>query len=280
MRRILIYAAILASLTSVAHAQVDPEVAAQCKDAKDFVGCVKAFTTPAAVPDDGLSRLRGAMKQVASRLSSGTSLRDSSETFRPVIDELAVVEATHAGDLAVEKARLASAMFNALQLAWQTRIDVSRTLYGTTFYNCEALIKTVENYNAIPGAPYVSFGMEKKGLFGARLCRVRAGQLPETYIYSNVIRVLREGAISPAEIAAQKQQESERKARAARERELAALEPWERYLEENPDIRKWADANPAAADKVRKKYLEKGKAEASPVVDYSHMDKYQFGVAN
>lgn len=266
MRRILICSAILASLVSAAHAQVDPKVAAQCKDAKDFVGCVKAFTTPAAAPDDGLSRLRGAMKQVASRFSSGTSLRDSSESFRPVIDELAIVEGTYPGDLAVEKARLASAMFNALQLAWQTRINVSRTLYGETFYNCEALIKTVENYNAIPGAPYVSFGMEKKGLFGARFCRVRAGQLPETFIYSNMIRVLREGAVSPAEIAAQQRKEDERRAKAARERELAALEPWERYLKVNPDIKKWADANPKAAEAEKEKFLKKQSAQASPQI--------------
>ena len=45
-----------------AYAQVDPKVAEQCKDARDFLGCVKAFTTPAAQPEDGLTALRNAMK--------------------------------------------------------------------------------------------------------------------------------------------------------------------------------------------------------------------------
>ena len=31
---------------SAALARVDPNVAAQCQDARDFSGCVKAFTTP------------------------------------------------------------------------------------------------------------------------------------------------------------------------------------------------------------------------------------------
>lgn len=274
MRRLAIASALVSSLALAAHAQVDPKVAAQCKDARDFLGCVKAFTTPAAAPDDGLSNLRNAMKQVASRLRSGTSLRDSSETFRPVIDELAVAESAHPNAMAVEKARLASAMFDALQLAWQTRINVSRDLYGETFYNCEALIKTVENYNSIPGAPYVSFGMEKKGLFGARFCRVRAGQLPETFMYSNVIRVLSEGSVSPAEIAAQERARKERQVKAERERELAALEPWNRYLEENPDIKKWADANPKAAETEKEKFLKKQGAQTTRTTTQNGCNKY------
>ena len=31
---------------SAALARVDPNVAAQCQDARDFYGCVRAFTTP------------------------------------------------------------------------------------------------------------------------------------------------------------------------------------------------------------------------------------------
>jgi hypothetical protein len=257
MKKTLIGCFLIAALSLAAHAQVDPKVAAQCKDAKDFVGCVKAFTTPATDPDDGLSGLRAAMKQVASRLRSGTSLRDASETFRPVVDQLAITEADNPNSLAVQKAKLASSMFNALQLAWETRIKTSSTLYGETFYNCEALIKTVELYNSIPGAPPVSFGMEKKGLFGARFCRVRAGQLPENYIYANVVRVLSEGSISPAEIATQEKAEQETRAKAQRERELAALEPWNRYLEENPSTKKWAEANPEAAEAEKMKFLKR-----------------------
>ena len=37
---------------STALAQVDAEVAAQCRDARDFYGCVRAFTTPVRRSDD------------------------------------------------------------------------------------------------------------------------------------------------------------------------------------------------------------------------------------
>ena len=56
----------------------------------EILGCVKAFTSP-AVPDDGLSDLTDAMKKVASRLASGSSLNNSSSTFQPIIYAHAVI---------------------------------------------------------------------------------------------------------------------------------------------------------------------------------------------
>lgn len=43
MKKILLILAI--STAQVAYAQVDPETADKCKDARDFLGCVKAFST-------------------------------------------------------------------------------------------------------------------------------------------------------------------------------------------------------------------------------------------
>ena len=37
---------------STALAQVDAEVAAQCRDARDFYGCVRSFTTAVRCSDD------------------------------------------------------------------------------------------------------------------------------------------------------------------------------------------------------------------------------------
>ena len=37
---------------TAALAQVDAEVAAQCRDARDFYGCVRAFNTPVRRSDD------------------------------------------------------------------------------------------------------------------------------------------------------------------------------------------------------------------------------------
>ena len=56
---------------STALAQVDAEVAAQCRDARDFYGCVRAFTTPAQHSDD-TAPLPGVVGQLAVGLISST----------------------------------------------------------------------------------------------------------------------------------------------------------------------------------------------------------------
>ena len=58
-------------------AQVDGEVAAQCKDARVFYGCVRAFTAPPQSRAD-LGPVGGAMGQIAAGLISGPSFRSSS----------------------------------------------------------------------------------------------------------------------------------------------------------------------------------------------------------
>ena len=53
----------------------------------------------------------------------------------------------------------------------------------------------------------------------------------------------------------------------AREKELAEMEPWLRHLEENPNLKVWAEANPDAAAKARQKFLEKLDQERSGQLD-------------
>jgi len=237
-----------------AYAQVDPEVAEQCKDARDFQGCVKAFTSPAAASDDGLTALRNAMKQVASRLSAGTSLNDSTSTFRPVIDELAIVESQYPDSLAVKNAQRASKLFDVLQVAWAARIKATSYLYGEKFYNCKILKKSADLFDTAYGSSVINWNY-RKGLFGLTTCQVGYGQFPEDSMRPIINRLLREGAISPQEIAAREKAEAERLANLKREQELCALGPWNRYLEENPGMKAWAEANPGLADDKKKEIL-------------------------
>lgn len=242
--------------------QVDPKIHKLCVEAKDYSGCVKSMTSAPVPEEDSLTPLRNAMKQVAARLRSGTSLRDSTLTFQPVVDQLAVAESVSPDSLAVQKAKLASRMFDALQLAWDTRIKVSTSIYGETIYNCKALKLTVENFNSIPGAPSVYWDY-KKGLFGINSCRVPYGQLPENYMMTAVARVLDEGSVSPAEIEARDKAKKEREEKAKREQELCALGPWNRYLEENPGMKKWAEANQTAAEVAKEKFLKDPKNQSA-----------------
>ena len=264
MKRLLLVALILTA--SPLQAQVDPKVAAQCKDARDFFGCVKAFSVPAAAPDDGLQALRNAMKQVASRLAAGTSLRDSTETFRPVVDQLSIVESQYPKSLAVKNARLASNLFDALQTAWGARIKAENYQLnqygGDKVYNCKILKLSADNFDQVYGSSVINWTYTK-GAFGWTSCKVPYGRLPEDYMRPIVNRVLREGAISPEEIAAKKKAEAERQLKIQREKELCALGPWNRYLEENPGMKAWAAANPGPAENQKKKFMADPKNQGS-----------------
>ena len=51
---------------------MDPNVAAQCQDTRDFYGCVRVFITPAKRSKD-IAPLAGVMERVAEGLISGPS---------------------------------------------------------------------------------------------------------------------------------------------------------------------------------------------------------------
>ena len=257
MKRLFLIAlpALLASTPVLA--QVDPKIAAQCKDARDFIGCVKAFTTPAVDTENDLTALRSAMKQVAARLRSGTSLNDSTSTFRPVVDELALVESSYSDSLAVQKANFASSLFDSLQSAWRDRIYARSSLPpvdGYPLYNCDILQRSANDFNAIYGSPVINWSF-KKGWAGLSSCMIKGNNFPDTQMYRVVIRILSEGSISPAEIAEREKAEKERITKIEREQELCALGPWNRYLEENPNMKTWVSANPKAAAKAKEKYI-------------------------
>ena len=61
-------------------------------------------------------------------------------------------------------------------------------------------------------------------------------------------RRVADALVSPEEKQAQLDKEK-------REKELCAMAPWQRYLEENPGMRQWAEANPGPAEAKKKKFL-------------------------
>ena len=76
---------------STALAQVDAEVAAQCRDARDFYGCVRAFTTPVRRSDD-TAPFDGVMGQMAAGLISGTRYRNAPQNFPQGMNPAGLVE--------------------------------------------------------------------------------------------------------------------------------------------------------------------------------------------
>ena len=76
---------------STALAQVNAEVAAQCRDARDFYGCVRAFTTPVRHSDD-TAPFDGVMGQMAAGLISGTRYRNAPQNFPRGMNPAGLVE--------------------------------------------------------------------------------------------------------------------------------------------------------------------------------------------
>jgi len=91
MKQLLLLLAIGFLVPSAALAQVDSEVADQCKDARDFYGCVRAFTTPAR-RSDAIAPLAGVMGQVAAGLISGPTYRNAPRNVYPGMNPAGLVE--------------------------------------------------------------------------------------------------------------------------------------------------------------------------------------------
>jgi len=261
VRRLLIAAAVIVAsqVQLTASAQVDPKIAKQCKDARDFVGCVKAFSAPPAPTpvDDGLDGLRNAMKAVSGRIDSGFSLRDSTLFFQPVTDQLAISRDKDPSSLAVKNSAKALELFNIVQSAWQSRINsISVNQYMTT-YGCEPTKSGVALFNQAAGSEVVPFRV-RGGIFGLMLfCQESVGLGHESLMLSYISGLLKQGSVGSAELAAKEAADKETAVAIKKERELAVLGPWKRHLEENPGLKKWVESNPVAAEKFKDDWLKK-----------------------
>jgi len=251
-------------------AQVDPKIHKQCIEAKDYAGCVKAFTTPQQEPDDGLSSLRAAMKQVSARINSGFSLRESTFFFQPVTDQLALASSKYPTAIAVQNASKAANLFNIAQASWQSRINSLKPGYaGIVQYSCEPTKKGVELFNAAAGKEVVTYSV-KGGIFGLVLfCQESVGTSHEARMLAYVSELLESGSISPEEISRRERVAKDLEAKAAREKELCAMGPWSRYLEENAGMKKWVEANPIAAEATKKKFLQDPRNQVTCKTDFT-----------
>ena len=91
MKQLLYLLAFGLIVPTAALAQVDPEVGAQCRDARDFYGCVRAFTTPVRRSDD-IDPYAGVMGQVAAGLISGQGYRNAPQHFPRGMNPAGLVE--------------------------------------------------------------------------------------------------------------------------------------------------------------------------------------------
>lgn len=279
MRRQIAVTAAAALLAGPAMAQVDPKIHKLCIEAKDYTGCVRAMTSAPQPEGDALTPLRNAMKQVAGRLSFGTSLVDSTSTFQPVVDQLSIVESNEPNSLAVKTAQEAVQLFDILQTAWRVRIQSENTAFrgvsgDLRVYNCRNLKTTADAFDAVSTTGRVYWSYSKSPLFGDT-CKINYGQEPDALMYPIIVRLLREGAVSNDQIKAREVAEQDRKDKLAREKELCAMGPWNRRLEEDPKLKAWAKANPSAAKIAMDKYIAKeGSKKDCAAIEFNYSNYF------
>lgn len=252
MKRALLLAALF--VVTPVSAEISAEVKATCMDAKDFVGCVEALSGSSSRSTNNLDALIKALKRLPSRLEN-TNLRDftaNTQFFNDAIADIAEDDLkTDYERFVLTEARIIGDMLDALQSAWSDRIN-DGTYYGTysNSYYCPVLRGGVAVFNVAAGydSSYtVDFQSTpaKGGFFSLSTEECS----PHEYKMINAIkRRVADALVSPEEKQAQLDKEK-------REKELCAMAPWQRYLEENPGMRQWAEANPGPAEAKKKKFL-------------------------
>ena len=249
------YATATAIALVASPAEASNDAHSKCAQVVDYAGCMQVQThgVTSSQPNS-LANLRNAMKQVSARLNSGTSLRDSSITFQPVIGAHAVVPADQHNTLAYQSASIAIKLFDLTQENWQARISWTSYYSGTAYMpgkGCDYMAGQVRQFNNIAGKKAVSFAYKKKGLLG--VCH-RSTPRPENSMYSFVIGVLRDGSTPPEVI-------KDYKAKRAEAIRLSKLGPWERHLDSRAGLREWAKANPTAAAQEKAKFDSRTNAD-------------------
>lgn len=254
---------------------VSEELKKICMDSRDFVGCVEVLGGGVSKKEsDELKELRDSMKKVSARLFSGTSLRDSSLVFQPVIDSLALATDNHSEALAVRAATKASRLFDILQSAWQGRIDTLRVVdnYGGTRYSCSPTQRGIDRMHYEIGSRAVmTSGRLKDSALATILvggsCTESTVKFWERNMLNFVAGVLKEGAVDPVEVSRYEQDRQNLYT-------SSNMEAWERNLQKNPNLKAWAEANPAIASKEQIKFNQKKPQKEITIPSYSETLKY------
>ena len=264
VKRALLLAALF--VATPVSAEISEEVKATCMDAKDFVGCVQALS--GKVPNessDDLQSLRDAMRQVSARIGFGSSLRDSTLFYQPVIDAYALAVVNNPDALPVKAAAKATQLFDLVQIAWQARINNKRSYdeFGI-LYPLKITRDAVKAFNKSVGSDVVEY--KQHGNFFGQTSR-KTGYVNEGKMMEFIQGILLEGSVDPSVV---DKYESERESQIRR----ANTEAWEEHLSKNPSLKAWAAANPSMAAKARVDFNAKNPRKPVSMPAYVDTLKY------
>ena len=141
-------------------AKPDPEAHKACIDARDFKGCVSAFSTGDSEVTDDLRDLLRSLKALPSRLEN-TNLVNFSIATQQFNDALSQISLSGYSDKKqqafIASAKGIKAMVDAYQVFWSLRIKEG-TSYGKfgNSYNCAVLKQGIDRFNRAAGPLYTA----------------------------------------------------------------------------------------------------------------------------
>ena len=181
MKKYLIFLFASFSLSTALHANIDPKIAEICMKATDFQGCVKTMSG-SNNNKSSLEELQNVMKQVAARLENGVSLKTSTDAFRPLVDQLAIVKDSYPDNELVVKALKAQSLFGILQTYWYNSIYYKGIAMG--------LNPEIEKFNIAAEKEVITPLTEKKR-YGVMQVDETDAQVARSLMYQYVIKTLK-----------------------------------------------------------------------------------------
>jgi len=208
----------------------------------------------ASTEPNAIAKLKDAMKLLPGRLEN-TNLRDFTSNTQIFTDAVSMAsdsdaKSDHEKEL-ISEARAIKGMVDALQSYWSARIydGTYYGKYGYKSYRCYVLKPKLEAFNTWTKPKYsVAYNGTESNVF--LIGKMEDCQPQETEMTTSIITRVTDALVDP-EI--RKKEMAQKK----REDELAKMGPWLRYLEENPKLKKWIQANPTAGEKEKEKFLKK-----------------------
>ena len=246
---------------SIANTLKDDAGFESCIASEDFYECMEQVK----LLEDPEAQLREEMKSLSFTLSSITSLPDlESERIelREKLTDLLSIEGSDT--LASNSARIAQELYLVSIDSWlNAKPYSSGQIYGD-LYRCGKVVRNgIDLFNSSVGSNAIEYKIIKKApIWGMEYCDIQVVEYYEKEKLRFIAGILRDGAIHPSRL----REWSERRYRAMEE---ISRSNWEKYLDENPTMRVWADANPEAARRQSEIFNKK-----NPVVNPSMPPTY------
>ena len=220
-----------------------------CSSSDDFIKCMNQMK----FQRDPELRLREKMRNLSFKLSSIISLPESEKGRAEVSELLSDLSLLSNSDSLASTA--SSISQNLFQVAIESWLNAKPYQYHQMYgylYRCKKVVRNgIDEFNSLAGSDVIEYKTIKKApIFGMEYCDKQVVEYYEKEKLRFISAILRDASIHPLKL---REREEDRQ-RVIQERSRSN---WEKYLDKNPTLRIWAQANPKAALKQSQEYNKK-----------------------